>query len=184
MTDAPTTWRHLAGMLSVDELIAVGDYLVSPRGSYGDLPALTEDEALQRSIERTPRLRGAARARDALVDVRAGARSPKETEARLMLCRAGLPEPVLNHPVVDEKGELIAEIDLAYPDDLLGVEYEGDSHRERERFRRDIRRIERLQDAGWHMIRLTSDDVDATLTTTASRDTVERIERRLRMSRT
>ncbi|WP_353810384.1 hypothetical protein [Agromyces sp. SYSU T00194] len=162
----------------------VGDYLVSPRGSYGDLPALTEDEALQRSIERTPRLRGAARARDALVDVRAGARSPKETEARLMLCRAGLPEPVLNHPVVDEKGELIAEIDLAYPDDLLGVEYEGDTHRERERFRRDIRRIERLQDAGWHMIRLTSDDVDATLTTTASCDAVERIERRLRMPRT
>ncbi len=117
------------------------------------------------------------------MEVRVGARSPKETEARLMICRAGLPEPELNHAVFDDKGELIAEIDLAYPDDLLGVEYEGDSHRERERFRRDIRRIERLQDAGWHIIRLAADDVDSTLATSASRDTIQRIERRLRMAR-
>ena len=41
----------------------------------------------------------------------------------------------------------------------VGIEYEGDHHRDPRQFRADIRRYERLQDVGWSFVRVTAADL-------------------------
>ncbi len=50
-------------------------------------------------------------------------------------------------------------MDLAYPAWRIAIEYEGDHHRDRATFRKDIVRFNRLQAAGWATLRFTADDV-------------------------
>jgi len=88
-----------------------------------------------------------------------GAESPMETRLRLVLVRAGLPEPVLQHRVLDHRGKVVARLDLAYPDSRLGVEYDGEHHLEPTTVRRDLLRQNALRALGWTVLRFTSDDV-------------------------
>lgn len=74
---------------------------------------------------------------------------------RLLLVRAGLPRPVLQHPVLDDRRRTAVWLDLAYPEHRVGIEYEGADHTERERVLRDAGRITRLVDAGWRVYRYT-----------------------------
>lgn len=62
------------------------------------------------------------------------AESPMETRIRLAIIDAGLPAPVLQHPV----GPYL--LDLAYPRVRLGIEYDGAEHRTQERAMRDLER--------------------------------------------
>jgi very-short-patch-repair endonuclease len=41
----------------------------------------------------------------------------------------------------------------------IALEYEGDHHREKAQFRRDIARVNALRRAGWLVLRFTADDV-------------------------
>ncbi len=96
---------------------------------------------------RHPNARGAAqlpvvaRLADPLSD------SPMETRIRVVLVRAGLPSPVLQHPV----GPYL--LDLAYPDRMLAIEYDGREHLTPERARRDLARQAYLTRAGWEVLR-------------------------------
>lgn len=96
----------------------------------------------------------------AIALIRPGVRSAKETELRLLLLSGGLPEPEVNGRIVDEHGNFVAESDLVYRQAKVLLEYEGDGHRERRRFRKDIRRYDRLQDLGWRVIRVTQEDLN------------------------
>ncbi len=84
-----------------------------------------------------------------------GAESPMETRLRLLIVLAGLPEPVVQYDVPAAR----ARLDLAYPEAKVAIEYDGDHHRERDRFRRDIARLNRLRLLGWTVLRFTADDV-------------------------
>jgi very-short-patch-repair endonuclease len=84
--------------------------------------------------------------------------SPMETRLRLRIVDAGLPRPVAQHEVYRD-GRFVGRLDLAYPDQRIGIEYEGDHHRDRDRFRQDIARLNALRVAGWSVIRATADDV-------------------------
>jgi hypothetical protein len=97
--------------------------------------------------------------RQALPRVRVGSASRPETWTRLILVDAGLPEPVLNIDVFH--GEVwIARVDLAYPDLMIAVEYEGEHHlRDPEQWARDLERYDALAEAGWRVIRITKGDV-------------------------
>ena len=53
----------------------------------------------------------------------------------------------------------LARLDFAYPQWKLGLEYEGDYHRDRGTFRRDIARYRGLENLGWKIIRITADDI-------------------------
>jgi hypothetical protein len=88
-----------------------------------------------------------------------GAESPMETRSRLIIVQAGLPCPVLQYEVRDASGALIARLDMAYPELRIGIEYDGDHHRERATFRRDAARVNRLRLCGWTVLRFTADDV-------------------------
>ena len=52
--------------------------------------------------------------------------------------------------------------DLAYPRERIAFEYEGDVHRtDRATWMRDLTRRERMEAAGWRVIRVTAADVFA-----------------------
>jgi hypothetical protein len=88
-----------------------------------------------------------------------GAESPMESRLRLVLIAGGLPWPVTQHEVRLPDGSFVARLDLAYPRYRLGVEYEGDHHRSRSTYQRDLRRINALQMCGWTVLRFGAADV-------------------------
>ncbi|BCI50815.1 hypothetical protein NIIDNTM18_00930 [Mycolicibacterium litorale] len=105
--------------------------------------------------------KGIKQARVAVDLVDPGAESPRETWLRLLIIRAGFPRPETQVPVYDEYGALIGEVDVGWRDLKIAAEYEGDHHRtNRLVFRKDIRRIEALIDAGWIVIRVTALDTE------------------------
>jgi very-short-patch-repair endonuclease len=78
-----------------------------------------------------------------------------ETRLRLILVFAGLPQPAVQYEVPAAN----ARLDLAYPELKVAIEYDGDHHRERRQFQRDVARLNRLRMAGWIVLRFTADDV-------------------------
>lgn len=103
----------------------------------------------------------------ALSDPRA--ESPMETRLRLALVLHGLPPPSVQHPVRDENAEVVARLDLAYPDARLGIEYDGAQHRTQRRAMRDMDRQAVLTSLGWRVLRFTAADVLDWPTTVAAR---------------
>jgi very-short-patch-repair endonuclease len=87
----------------------------------------------------------------ALADPLSG--SPMETRIRLAMREAGLPTPVLQHPVGPYA------LDLAYPELLLAIEYDGREHLTQERAMRDLLRQAHLTRAGWDVLRFRAVDV-------------------------
>lgn len=71
------------------------------------------------------------------------AESPMETRIRLAIHFDGLPPPVLQHPV----GPYF--LDMAYPEVMLAVEYDGREHLTQERAMRDLDRQAFVTAAGW-----------------------------------
>ncbi|MGN6502152.1 MAG: endonuclease domain-containing protein [Pseudolysinimonas sp.] len=153
------TWVQLAATLSHDDLVAVGDRWVTPRGPWrARRPPLTSIDALAGAIDDHAGERGVARARIALRSVRVGSESRMETRLRLLLVGAGLPEPELN-PAVPVGGRVLHP-DLLFRQWGLVLEYEGDGHRtDPTAWRRDISRREALQSAGYRVLQVHSDDM-------------------------
>ncbi|MGC0369754.1 endonuclease domain-containing protein [Microbacterium sp. SLBN-111] len=141
---AAETWAQLGGLVPRDALVAAADAILT----RGD--AALED--LRAAAERLRR-RGAADLTTALELARRGADSPRETEVRLILQRAGLPEPELNSDLIDD-GRFIARLDLAYRRYRVAVEYDGRQHASMEQFRRDADRWPAIANAGWILVRV------------------------------
>jgi hypothetical protein len=91
-----------------------------------------------------------------LVDGRS--QSPPESWVRVAFLRAGLPAPVPQF-VVLAGDEFLGQVDLAWPEHRLIVEYEGAYHFDGLQIARDDRRYERLIAAGWRVIRLSAPDL-------------------------
>jgi len=115
--------------------------------------------ALAAYAEERPGWRGAALVREVIALAEPLTESPMETTLRLILIDGGLPRPVAQHEIVDPRGRLLARVDLAYPELRIALEYEGDHHRERDQFRRDITRYKALHAAGWLILRFTARDI-------------------------
>lgn len=142
-------WRQLAPMLTVDELVVAGDYLVRRKRPASRLERLRAEVAAAGSA------RGIVTARAALADVRAGTDSPPESWMRLELVRAGLPEPAVGYTVHDRDGFFVGTPDLAYVEQRIAIEYEGEIHRtDIEVFEEDIERRELFERAEWRVVRV------------------------------
>jgi hypothetical protein len=145
---------QIASVLQRDDLICVGDYLVRRKR-----PLCTVDDVIQ-AVDRTRGVRGIRGLRLALADIRPGTDSPMETIMRLVLTRGGLPEPTIHHTIYDDAGGFIGTPDLAYVNEKIAIEYEGEVHwTDRAVFAEDIERRELMQEAGWYVIRVISDHV-------------------------
>ena len=144
---------ELATLLAVDDLIVAGDGLVRRKR-----PPTTRAELERVASEQ--RARSVRVVRAALGEVRAGTDSPMETRLRLLITRAGLPEPLIGYTIRDRNGDFVGTPDLSYVDQRVAIEYEGSVHRDDPRvFAGDILRRELMQDAGWYVIRVIADHV-------------------------
>ena len=102
--------------------------------------------------------RGLRRLHTALPLVDPGAESPKETWLRLLLIGAGLPVPTAQIPV-QPKWRLIAVLDMGWEEYRVAAEYDGDYHRtDRRRYARDQKRMRKLEELGWIVIRVIAED--------------------------
>ncbi|WP_127473305.1 hypothetical protein [Microbacterium sulfonylureivorans] len=147
VTPPVSTWVALASVLTVRELIVVGDHLVRRRA-----PDATVAD-LRRAVERSAGRHGIKRLRAAVELVRPRTDSPKETELRMILLDHGLPEPVVNHPIRDQWDRLIRHGDLAYPDHRVLIEYDGEIHRlDEAQYRLDKEQLDRILAEGWVVI--------------------------------
>ena len=136
----------LAAMLTLVDLVVVGDHLVR-KGR------ITRAELRDHCAEATGP--GSAQARAAAAFVRDGVDSPMETRLRMLIVLAGLPEPEIN-PVV-EVGGLVRRYDLCWRTARLVVEYDGRHHIEREeQWESDLSRREDIEDDGWRMLVVTA----------------------------
>jgi hypothetical protein len=83
-----------------------------------------------------------------------------ETRLRMLLVLAGLPEPVVNHPIRDESGRVVYRLDLSYPEWRIAVEYDGRQHADStHQWRWDVRRREELEGDGWRLVVVLGTDL-------------------------
>ncbi|MDQ0870579.1 hypothetical protein QFZ70_003052 [Arthrobacter sp. V1I9] len=157
VTTPERTWLDMAELLSVDDLVAMGDSCVRvPRAALeGRGMPLCSLADLQLMIDRHKGKRGLRRAKEAIKLIRVGSDSPQETLLRLAIVRAGLPEPELNVPIITEDGTRHHEPDLSYRKYRIGIEYEGEHHGEEGQIVRDIARSERYLALGWTEVRIS-----------------------------
>jgi hypothetical protein len=156
LSDAVTTWLALAPLLDVDDLVAIADHIVlepvvldprdpRPYASMGELVRRVEGF----------HGRGARKAASAVRHVRCGAESRPETLLRLLLVRAGLPEPEVNVDVHDATGAFLGRADLVFREWRVIVEYDGEQHHTSSwQYERDETRIEDFALAGFRVVRV------------------------------
>ncbi|WIB78103.1 DUF559 domain-containing protein [Curtobacterium sp. MCPF17_002] len=147
-------WVDCGAVLTVDELVVLGDAIVTePR-------CRTTIDDLRRALARAGARAGVRRLRAAVEQVRVGAGSPQETRARLAIVRRGLPEPELQVEIRDAAGCFVGRVDLAYRRERIVIEYEGDQHRtDAEQWGRDLRRYREFERLGWAVVRWSRSDL-------------------------
>ncbi|MBS1672886.1 MAG: hypothetical protein JSS74_02850 [Actinobacteria bacterium] len=167
MSTPAATWASLASRLTLDELVAVGDALVripripGPDGRVLHAPLATFDD-LDAVIAAGRRV-GIRTLREARQLIRIGSASPQETKLRLALTTGtDLPAPTLDFDVY-AAGVYLGCSEIAYPDYLVAVEYEGDQHRtERSQWVKDIDKYNAYASAGWRVVQITADHLHET----------------------
>ena len=157
LVDPGTLFCQLGRLLSLHDLVAVGDALVL-QPAYpeqgNDRPWVSLDQLSER-VEMY-RGRGKANARKAFTLIRPGAESRPETLLRLALAEAGLPEPEVNPIMSGVAKRRRGRGDLVYRRWRVLVEYDGDHHRTSKRqFERDIGRLDDFTADGWRVVRIT-----------------------------
>ena len=154
ITSAGQTWLQVAHCLNRDGLVGLGDAMTRRKN-----PVTTVD-TLSFLMHETFKMKGLVLCREAIELIRPGTDSPMETDLRLLMVDARLPEPLVNVPALDDDGQFLALPDLSYPRLKIAIEYDGDHHRtDPATWRRDVERRQRLEDAGWLIITATADDV-------------------------
>jgi hypothetical protein len=126
------------------------------------------DGMLRQGLVTTPGLRGLAdhapgrwgvrRVRRAVDHVDGRSESPPESWVRVACVLGGLPAPVPQYEIV-HGGAWLARVDLAWPEQRVVVEYEGEHHFDGLQIARDDARLARLTAAGWTVIRLSAADL-------------------------
>ncbi len=148
-------WVQLAAAVPPRELVVAADALLRRRAAISSTTALAETVT-----HLPPGTRGIRLLRDALDRVRPGTDSCMETRLRWEIVDAGLPCPLVNDLVRSPDGYVVAMPDLAYREQRVAVEYDGDVHRtDKATWRRDITRRQELESLGWRVITCTADDV-------------------------
>jgi hypothetical protein len=165
--DPIITWCDLASDLGVDDLIALGDHLL------GVFPQPITIEQLKLVVTHRAGHRGIRRLRTAVEWVRPRVESRQETRLRMLLLRAGLPEPETNIYLPLQYQSRRVRGDLVYLRYRTLVEYDGEQHRTDDaQFARDVDRLDGVMAEGWRVIRVTKSTSDA--------EVVSRVDQALR----
>jgi hypothetical protein len=148
VTSPIATWLHLGSELSVDDLVVMGDGLIRRKEPLCSMAELHRAVASHSG-------RGCRKLRAAAELVRPGTDSARETMLRLLVVRAGFPEPEVNGVIRNSYGAEIAHGDLVFRHQHVVLEYEGRQHSENTRqFAIDIARLDELMEERWRVIRI------------------------------
>jgi hypothetical protein len=115
--------------------------------------------SLGEAIETAAGRRGVAAARRALPRLDSRSKSPSESLLRVRIEDAGMPKLEPNVDVFDSLGCWIATPDLLAAAAKVAVEHEGDHHREKRQFARDIARDQLVQGEGYVVLRTYRNDL-------------------------
>lgn len=143
VTGLARTWRDLAPVLSLPDLVAAGDSVLR---SGINLEALAQQS---RSVRGRP---GARRANLALPLLDGRSRSRPESHLRVAVAHPDLPALEVNVAVFDDLGQWLGEPDLSLRRAKLALEYQGADHADPEQMRRDMTRVTDLRRAGWEVV--------------------------------
>lgn len=183
VTSLADTWIDLAEVrrprpFTVDDLVVLADAVLMRWATLVEAaPGEEEWQAVSRWEQTDPvggsrpdhrdrlaaalgartRPRGAVRLRQSLALTRVGSRSPMETRSRLLVVRAGLPEPELNVAVHGPSGWLL-EADLLWRRQRVVAEYQGEHHGGRRRRSIDEARRALAEDEGWTVVEVYAED--------------------------
>ena len=147
-TDLVDTFIACAGMLSLIDLVILGDAMVR---RY----AITAAQLRTACDLSTDYYAGLARAGAAYVRDRVD--SPMETRLRMLIVLAGLPEPEVGHRIYNDDGTWRRRFDLYYPSIRLVIEYDGRQHAEDPaQWESDLERREELDDEGRRLLVVTA----------------------------
>lgn len=149
LTSPLRTCFDLAGRLPLVEAVVAIDMALHA--------GLVDLDVFQRYVLAACGVQGVVGARRVVELAEPQAESPMETRLRLLLVRAGLPRPQAQVELQDAAGSFVGRPDLYYPDARLGVEYDGENHRDR--MTSDNRRQNGLQAIGVQLLRYTGADL-------------------------
>lgn len=162
VTSVERTWLDCASLLTLTELVMLGDSLVRVPRAWAESRSepSTTVQRLRDGVGRYAGLSGITRAREALGLIRTSSDSPKESQFRLAMLRAGLPEPTLQVECWDPEysAHFPATADLGYPGWKIALQYEGEHHGNTEQLKRDLRRDQAFIRQGWTVLRFGADD--------------------------
>ncbi|WP_146069484.1 hypothetical protein [Cryobacterium sp. Y11] len=148
-TSAVDTWCQLSSVLGLDDLIRIGDALVRRQHPFAEMRDLLT------AVRRYSGHRGVKLLREALIWIRPGVDSPRETDLRLLIVRAGLPEPEVNAIILSRAGVKLATGDLVFRRYRVLLEYDGGQHRTDEnQYHWDVDRLDALMEDTWRVIRI------------------------------
>lgn len=145
---------QMAPYTSQDSLTVAMDWLTCHND---ELRQCTHTE-LSDYINEVGRFRGVTRCRKALARSVEGTDSPRESELRLGLVDFGLPTPEVNHPISDFEEGTEWLCDIVYVDEHVVIEYDGEYHYDKNRWRQDLHKRNRLQHLGWKVLVATKQD--------------------------
>lgn len=151
------TWVDLGELVGpgrpvgLDDLIVAGDAVAN---IVGDIAPL------RHAVERRVRPRGKVTLTYAIPRIRVGSWSPMETRSRLMIVRAGLPEPLLNQDVFSRSGRWLGCSDLVWHAQRVVGEYQGVEFHSRLRDQRqDGIRLDGIGRGDWVVVEIVAEDV-------------------------
>lgn len=118
---------------------------------------LIDVEVFRAYITKRAGVAGVVGARRVLEFAEPKAESPMESRLRLLLVQGGLPRPEAQVELHDARGRFVGRPDLFYRAEQLGLEYDGENHRDR--LVSDNRRQNALQALGVRLLRYTGADL-------------------------
>ncbi|WP_141819560.1 hypothetical protein [Humibacillus xanthopallidus] len=158
MTSLAETWVDMGELirpgfpLGLDDLVVMGDAVATKLGSV---------EPLQEALGARVGPQGKLTLLEALTWIRVGSESPGETRTRLVLVRAGLPEPELNQPVYAAGDRWLGRPDMRWVAQRVLLEYQGrEFHDSDEQRAADKVRFRRFGDDGRSVLDVWDEDVN------------------------
>ena len=154
------TWLDLAAEMTPVALVALGDQLIrQPRPEFESRsqPYATKLQLVE-MLNAHPKVKGVAKCKDALFDMRVGSDSVPETMLRLSLVAHGFPEPELQI-LLDPSDPRSPSADQGYRSVKVALQYEGKHHELTEQQEKDEWRDRRFARSGWATIHVTAVDL-------------------------